>query len=50
MTIKFDGQKAALPNKTSEIVRAVVEISAEIEHIVSGHARSRNMRRKNNPL
>jgi hypothetical protein len=37
MIIKIDGQEAALPKKPSEIVRAAIDISAEIELISSGH-------------
>lgn len=35
--VKDDGREIHLPTKTAEIVRAVVEISAEIELISSGH-------------
>jgi len=39
MTLKIldEGREISLPTKTAEIVRAVVEISAEIELISSGH-------------
>jgi len=39
MTLKIldQGREICLPHKSAEIVRAVVEISAEIELISSGH-------------
>jgi hypothetical protein len=39
VTLKIvdDGQEINLPTKTAEIVRAVVEVSEDIERTISGH-------------
>jgi hypothetical protein len=36
LTIVDDGREISLPAKTAEIVRGVIEVSAEIERIING--------------